>query len=161
MNNLREFLVSIHTVFILFCNCHINIVIFEAVICSVSKFTSFTRDIIYGQYNLTQEPGSSGSIVSDYGLVDRAIGVGSPAGAKDFSSIICVQTGSGAHPSSCTAGTGDPFPRGKARPGHDPDHSPPSSVEVGNEYELYLLSPQAPSWNVAGQLYFTYHLTCQ
>jgi hypothetical protein len=27
---------------------------------------------------------SSGSIVSDYGLDDRAIGVRSPAGAKDF-----------------------------------------------------------------------------
>jgi hypothetical protein len=44
---------------------------------------------------------SSGSIVSDYGLDDRAIGVQSPAGAKDFSSILCVQTGSGAHPASC------------------------------------------------------------
>jgi hypothetical protein len=31
---------------------------------------------------------SSGSIVSDYGLDDRAIGVRSPAGAKDFSSIF-------------------------------------------------------------------------
>jgi hypothetical protein len=30
---------------------------------------------------------SSGSIVSDYGLDDRAIGVRSPAGAKDFSSV--------------------------------------------------------------------------
>jgi hypothetical protein len=52
------------------------------------------------------EPGSSGSIVSDYGLEDRAIGVRSPAGAKDFSSILRVQTGSGAHPASCTMGTG-------------------------------------------------------
>jgi hypothetical protein len=34
------------------------------------------------------------SIVSGYGLDDRAIGVRSPAGAKDFSSILCVQTGS-------------------------------------------------------------------
>jgi hypothetical protein len=56
---------------------------------------------------------SSGSIVSDYGLDDRAIGVRSPAGAKDFSSILCVQTGSGAHPASCTMGTGGPFPGGK------------------------------------------------
>jgi hypothetical protein len=29
--------------------------------------------------------------------------------------------------------TGDPFPGGKARPGRDADHSPPSSVEVENE----------------------------
>jgi hypothetical protein len=32
-----------------------------------------------------EEPGSSGSIVSDYGLNDRAIGVRSPAGSKHFS----------------------------------------------------------------------------
>jgi hypothetical protein len=55
---------------------------------------------------------SSGSIVSDYWLDDRAIGVRSPAGAKDFSSSLCVQTGSGAHPASYTMGTGGPFPGG-------------------------------------------------
>jgi hypothetical protein len=77
--------------------------------------------------------GSSGSIVSDYGLDDRAIGVRSPAGAKNFSSSLFVQTGSGTHPASCTMGTGDPFPGGKARPGRDADHSPPSSAEVVNE----------------------------
>jgi hypothetical protein len=76
---------------------------------------------------------SSGSIVSDYGLDDRAIGVRSPAGAKDFSSNLCVQTGSVAHPASCTMGTGGLIPRGKARPGRDADHSPPSSAEVVNE----------------------------
>jgi hypothetical protein len=67
---------------------------------------------------------SSGSIVSDYGMDDRAIGVRFPAGAKDFSSILCVQAGSGAHPASCTMGTGGPFPGGKARPGRDAYHSP-------------------------------------
>jgi hypothetical protein len=76
---------------------------------------------------------SSGSIVSDYGLDDRAIGVRSPAGAKDFSSNLCVHTGSGAHPASCTMGTGGPFPGGKARHGRDADHSLPSSAKVVNE----------------------------
>jgi hypothetical protein len=71
--------------------------------------------------------------VSDYGLDDRAIGVRSLAGAKDFSSILFVQTGSGAHPASCPVGTGGPFSGGKARPGRDADHSPPSSAEVVNE----------------------------
>jgi hypothetical protein len=71
--------------------------------------------------------------VSDYGLDDQAIGVRSPAGAKDFSSNLCVQTGSGAHPASCPMGTGGPFPGVKARPGRDADHSPPSSAEVVNE----------------------------
>jgi hypothetical protein len=60
---------------------------------------------------------SSGSIVSDYGLDDRAIGVLFPAGAKDFSSSVCVQTGSGAHPASCPMGTGGPFPGGKSAAG--------------------------------------------
>jgi hypothetical protein len=92
--------------------------------------------------------------VSDYGLDDRAIGVRSTAEAKDFSSNLCVQTGSGAHPASCTMGTGGPFSGGKARPGRDADHSPPSSAEVVNEQELYLLSPQAPPWRVTGLLYF-------
>jgi hypothetical protein len=72
-------------------------------------------------------------IAYGYGLDDRAIGVRSPEGAKDFSSNLCVQTGSGAHPASCTMGTGDPFPEGKARSGRDADHSPLSSAEVVNE----------------------------
>jgi hypothetical protein len=60
---------------------------------------------------------SSGSIVSGYGLDDRAIGIRSPAGTKDFSASLCVQTGSGAHPASCTIGTGGPFPGGKSAAG--------------------------------------------
>jgi hypothetical protein len=76
---------------------------------------------------------SSVSIVSYYELDDRAIGVRSPVGAKDFSSILCVQTASGAHPASCTVGTGGPFPGVKARPGREADYSPPSSAEVVNE----------------------------
>jgi hypothetical protein len=71
--------------------------------------------------------------VSDYGLEDRAIGVRSSAGAKDFSSVLCVQTGSGAHPASCTVVTGCPFLGGKAWPGRDADNSLPSSAEVVNE----------------------------
>jgi hypothetical protein len=71
--------------------------------------------------------------VSDYGLDDRAIGVRSPAGAKDSSYSLFVHTGSGAHPASCTMGIGGSFPGAKERPGRDADHSPPSSAEV--EYE--------------------------
>jgi hypothetical protein len=62
--------------------------------------------------------------MSGYGLDGRAIEVRSPAEAKDFSCSLCVQTGSGVHPASCTMGTGGPFPRGKARPERDADHSP-------------------------------------
>jgi hypothetical protein len=70
--------------------------------------------------------------VSDYGLDDRAIGVRFPAGAKDFSSSFCVQTGSEVHSASCTLVTGGLFAGAKARPGYDADHSPPSSAEVEN-----------------------------
>jgi hypothetical protein len=82
---------------------------------------------------------SSGSIVSDYGLDDQAIEVRSPTGAY-FSSSPCIQTGSGAHPASYPVGTGAPFPGGKARPGRDADHLPPSSAEVKNE-RSYTSSP--------------------
>jgi hypothetical protein len=71
--------------------------------------------------------------VSDYGLDNWAIGVRSPAGAKNFSSILYVQTGFEAHPASCPMGTAGPFSGGKARPGRDADHSPLSSAEVVNE----------------------------
>jgi hypothetical protein len=52
---------------------------------------------------------------------------------ENFSSSLFVQARSGAHPASCTTGTGGTFPGGKARPGRDADHSPPSSAEVVNE----------------------------
>jgi hypothetical protein len=74
--------------------------------------------------------GSSVSIVTDYGLDDWG---SIPTEAEDFSSSLCVQTGSGAHPASCPVSTGGPFSRGKARPGRDADHSPPSSAKVKNE----------------------------
>jgi hypothetical protein len=61
--------------------------------------------------------GSSGSIVSNYGLDDRAIGVRSPAGANNFSCSLCVQTNSEANPASCTMGTGGPSPGAKRGPG--------------------------------------------
>jgi hypothetical protein len=74
--------------------------------------------------------GSSGSIAPEYGLDDRAFKVRSPTGAEDFSSSPCVHTCSGAHPASYPMGTVGHFPGGKARPGRDVDHSPPSSAEV-------------------------------
>jgi hypothetical protein len=84
-------------------------------------FTRYTH--LYYYYYL-------GSIVSDYGLDDRG---SIPGGGKDLSYSLCVQTGSGAHPASCTMDTGGPFSGGKARLGRDADHSPPSSAEVVNE----------------------------
>jgi hypothetical protein len=70
--------------------------------------------------------GSRGSSGSDYELDDRVIEVRSPTEAEDFSCRPCVQTGSEAHPASYPMGTGGSVPGGKARPGRDADHSPPS-----------------------------------
>jgi hypothetical protein len=51
-----------------------------------------------------------------------------PVGARYFSH---VQTGPGAHPTSCTMGTGS-FP-GVKRPGRGADYPLPPSAEVENE----------------------------
>jgi hypothetical protein len=79
-----------------------------------------------------QSEGSSVSIVSDYGLDDRAIGVRSPAGEKDFSSNLCPDRLWGP-PSLLYNGYRGSFPRGQSVSGRDADHSPPSSAEVKNE----------------------------
>jgi hypothetical protein len=52
---------------------------------------------------------------------------------KDFSCSLCIPTGFGARPASCTVGTRGPFPGTKWRPWRDADLSPPSSAEVENE----------------------------
>jgi hypothetical protein len=78
--------------------------------------------------------------------MDWTTGVRSPAEVTEFSSNLCVQTGSEVHPAVYLMGTGGPSPGRKARSGRDPDHSPPSSAEVKNKLELYLLSPLQPAW---------------
>jgi hypothetical protein len=87
--------------------------------------------------------GRSASTVSEYRLDDRSLISGK---SKDFSSSLCVQTCYKAHPASCTMGTEGPIPRDRAQPGRDTDHSTPSSAEVNNEQELYILSPLEPEW---------------
>jgi hypothetical protein len=67
--------------------------------------------------------GSSVGITTGYGL--DGPGIESRWGARFFA---LVQTGPGAHPASCTVGTGS-FPGVKMQ-GRDADHKPPSSAEV-------------------------------
>jgi hypothetical protein len=62
------------------------------------------------------EQGSSGSIVSDYGLDDRVIGVRYPAEAKDFSSSLCPDRLWGP-PSLLYNGYRGPFHGGKSADG--------------------------------------------
>jgi hypothetical protein len=71
--------------------------------------------------------------VSNYGLDDRAIEVRSPAGAKDFSSILVSRPALGPTQPPVQGVPGVLSPGVKARPGRDADHSPPSSTEVENE----------------------------
>jgi hypothetical protein len=106
-------------------------------------------------YTLYGSRGSSGSIVSGYGLDNRAIVVRSPAESSDFSSNVCVQTGSGAHPASCTMGTGGPFLGGKARQGREADHSPDLMPRSWMS-RSYILSPCASMgvlWDCFYKLY--------
>ena len=72
-------------------------------------------------------PGSVVVIATGYGL--DGPGIESLWEARFYAP---VQTGPGAHPASCTMGTGS-FPRGKERPGRDADLSPPSSAVVIKE----------------------------
>jgi hypothetical protein len=70
--------------------------------------------------------GSSVGIATGYGL--DGPGIQSRWGREFFAH---VQTGPGAHPASCTMGTGS-FP-GVKQPGRGADHPPPLSAEVENE----------------------------
>jgi hypothetical protein len=74
--------------------------------CGVLQMVKIWERTAWYQYCTYLGAGSSVSIVPGYWLDDRAIEVRSPAKAKDFSSNLCVQTGSEARPASCTMGTG-------------------------------------------------------
>jgi hypothetical protein len=69
------------------------------------------------------------------------------------SALLCVQTGPGSHPVSYTMGTGGSFPRGKARPERDADHSRPSSAEVKKGRSYTSSRSNAPLWSVTEPLY--------
>jgi hypothetical protein len=85
---------------------------------------------------------SSVGIALGYGLDDRDSSVRFPAGARNFSLHHRVQNGSGANPVSYPMGIRGTF-FGVKRPGHEADHSPPSSAEVKECVELYLHSHYA------------------
>jgi hypothetical protein len=72
-----------------------------------------------------------------------------------FPHSLFVHTNSESHPASYPMGTGSPFPGQQSVTGVWCWPLTPSSAKVKNEYELCFLSPLAPTWHVAGQLYFT------
>jgi hypothetical protein len=83
-------------------------------------------------------------VVIDYGLE-----AGGPfrAGARDFSLLHSVPTGSGAHPAYSLLSTGAHSP-GVKRPGREADHSPACSAEVKNGGAIPPLS-HTSSWGGA------------
>jgi hypothetical protein len=91
---------------------------------------------------------SSVVIALGYGLDDRCSRVRFPVGAGKFSLHHHVQNGSGAQPASYPISTRGSFP-GVKLPGHEADHSPPSSAEVKVCVELYLHFRNTPSWRCA------------
>jgi hypothetical protein len=105
----------------------------------------FHKTIYTLYYANTCGPGSSVGIATDYGLDGLGIEKRIPVGARFFAH---VQTGPGAHPPSCTMGTGS-FP-GIKRPGRGADHPPPSSVEVENEWSYTSKPPLGTSSPVIG-----------
>jgi hypothetical protein len=68
-----------------------------------------------------------------------------PIGESDFSVLHNVQTGSGAHPASYTAGTGAVSP-GIKRQGREADHSVPSRSKIKNSGAIPPL-PRTSSWH--------------
>jgi hypothetical protein len=98
--------------------------------------------MFYGSWN------SSVSTVSDYRLEDRATGIQSPAETKNFSSCLCVRTGSGVHPAPCPTGAGGSFSRGWSAAEAWRWPLTTSSADVNNEYEIYFLSPLSPAWRL-------------
>jgi hypothetical protein len=120
---------------------------------TVKKCPSYTGTICSLPYS--QQPTSKlppHSQFSDYELDDRG---SIPGRGKGFLFQPLYPERLWGPPSLLFNGYRGPFFGGKARPGRDADHSPPSSAELKKEEELYFHFPQAPPWCVAGQLYFT------
>jgi hypothetical protein len=103
-----------------------------------------TLIIIYNFQHLCRSRNSSVIIATDYGLNDR-IGVRIPGGAENFFfSTPCPDWLCGT-PSLLSNGNH----WGVKRPGREADHSPLSSAKVKECEELYLHSPNTPSWRGA------------
>jgi hypothetical protein len=82
--------------------------------------------------------------------MDWTTGIQFPKEAENFSSSLCIQTDSGAHPAFCMMGMRGPFLRDKVQLGCDFDHPPPSNAKVNTSSP-----PQVPAWCSGTTLPFT------
>jgi hypothetical protein len=87
---------------------------------------------------------------------DWTTGVRSPTEAGDFSSTLCVQTGSGVHPASCTVGTGGSFPGGKGGRGVMLTTHPLLVPRLRKSRSYTSCHTHAPLWSVTGPLLYIY-----
>jgi hypothetical protein len=102
---------------------------------------------------------SSVGIALGYGLDSLGSRVRLPVGAGNFSPHHSVHNGYGAHPASYSMGTRGCFP-GVKRPGREAGHSPPSSAKDKEWVELYLHSPNTPTWRCAQLKHRDIHCLC-
>jgi hypothetical protein len=79
--------------------------------------------------------------------------VRSPTEAEDFPSNLCVQTGSGAHPASCTMGTVAISPGLKHGRGVMLTTHPLLVPRLRKSRSYTSCHPNAPLWSVTGPLY--------
>jgi hypothetical protein len=78
-----------------------------------------------------QVDGSAVGIATGYGLDDRGVGVRVPVGPRIFTSRYSPDR-SEAHPAFYPMDCGCSLPEVVKLPGHEADHSPPTSAEVKN-----------------------------
>jgi hypothetical protein len=99
-------------------------------------------------FKSTPASGSSFNFTLGYGLEDRSSRFRLPAGAGNFSLYHYVKNYSGPTqpPIQCVPGA---LSLGMKRIGREADHLPPSSAEVKECVDLYLHSPNTPSWRGA------------
>jgi hypothetical protein len=108
------------------------------------------RNITTGTWNTVSPVAQSVQCLT----TDLTAGVRSPTEAENFSSNLCVQTGSGAHPASCTVDTGGSFPGGVKRGRGVMLTTHPLLVpRLRNSRSCTCCHPDAPLWSVTGPLY--------
>jgi hypothetical protein len=112
-------------------------------------FSAASVSIIWHVLCPNDELGSSVSIVTGYRLGDRG---SIPDWGRGFFLASVSRPAVGPNQSPVQWIPGGFFPWGRVWLGCAADHSHPSNAKFKKVWELYLLSPQAPPWQVVGQL---------
>jgi hypothetical protein len=111
-----------------------------------TKFSVLSLEQISSPFSSNTSQDSSVGIATGYGPDDRMIGFRFPTEAGNFSPHHSVHTGSVWPTQPPVQWVTGALSLGLKRSEREADHSPPSSVDVEEYVELYLHSPNAPSW---------------